>query len=249
MTGRLGREPLARVVQRKDAILFDLFHTLTALESTWSSGAMTSAMLGVSKDAWDEQLLERSRDRLTGALKDPAVIIRTMAHAIDPRIPEELIAAAVKNRIERFAGALLNVPESTLKTLAALKRRGKKIGLISNADVLEAAAWDRSSMAPYFDSVIFSCHVGCVKPEPEIYRLSLKELGVAASQCLFVGDGGSRELEGARRLGITTVMIAGIIREIWPDRINARKAHADYVIEHLIELVQNVDEGILGGSE
>ena len=243
MTGRPEREPLARVVERKDAILFDLFHTLTALESTGSRALGTSEMLGVSREAWNEQLLERSRDRLTGALKDPVVIVRTMAHAIDPRIPEELIATAVKSRMERFAGSLLNPPESTIKTLAALKGLGMKIGLISNADVLEAAAWDGSPMASYFDSVIFSCRVGCVKPEPEIYRHSLKELGMTPGQCLFVGDGGSHELEGARNIGISTVMVAGTVRQIWPDSINAREVHADYVIEHLIELVQNLGEG------
>ncbi len=231
-------ETLPQVVQRKDAILFDLFHTLTALESTGSSSPMTFEMLGVSKEAWDKQLLEKSRERLAGETKDPVTIIRTMAHAIDPGIPEETIIAAVKNRIERFAGALLNVPDRTRRVLAALKGSGKKMGLISNADVMEVAAWDRSPIAPYFDSVVFSCHIGHVKPEAAIYRVSMQQLGVAAHQCLFVGDGGSHELEGAGNLGITTVMITGIIQEVWPDRINARKAHADYVIEWLDELIR-----------
>ena len=234
-------ETLPQVVRRKEAILFDLFHTLTALESTWSSGPMTFEALGVSKRAWDEQLLEKSRERLSGEIKDPVTIIRKMAHAIDPSISEKTIAAAVKNRKERFAGALLAVPDDTCKVLVALKAIGKKIGLISNADVMEVAAWDRSPIAPYFDSVVFSCQVGYVKPEAEIYRLSMQQLGVEARRCLFVGDGGSHELEGARNLGITTVMIAGIIREIWPDRIKARQAHADYVIEWLSELIRDGD--------
>jgi putative hydrolase of the HAD superfamily len=67
----------------------------------------------------------------------------------------------------------------------------------------------------------------------------MQQLGVEARQCLFVGDGGSRELEGARNLGITTVMITGIIREIWPERIKARQAQADYVIEWLNELIRD----------
>jgi hypothetical protein len=45
------------------------------------------------------------------------------------------------------------------------------------------------------------------------------------------------ELEGARQLGITTVMITGIIKEIWPDKIEERKRHADFVIEKLSELL------------
>ena len=49
-------------------------------------------------------------------------------------------------------------------------------------------------------------------------------------------DGGSNELEGARNAGMTTIMITGIIRELWPDRIADRRRHADFVIEQLTEL-------------
>ena len=66
---------------------------------------------------------------------------------------------------------------------------------------------------------------------------SMEQLGVRPQQCLFVGDGGSHELEGARNLGITTVMITGIIKENWPDRIDVRRPYADYVIERLNALV------------
>ena len=225
------------VVKKKDAILFDLFHTITKVESSWSAGPMSHEMLGVSKEAWNEQLMEKSRERLTGELKDPLAIIRKMAHALNPAIPEEVIKKTAENRMKRFYGALVNVPDETIQTLGKLKSMNKKIGLVSNADVTEITGWKESPAAEFFDSVIFSCSVGCVKPEPEIYNLCMEELGVDAKQCLFVGDGGSQELEGARNLGITTVMITGVIREIWPDRIEERKAYADYVIERLSELV------------
>jgi len=227
------------VVGQKDAVLFDLFHTLTALESTWGdSRVFTHQMLGVSREAWNEQLLERSRDRLTGVIDDPHAIVRKLAHAIDPTIHEDAIEAAVANRIERFAHALVNVPQENVRILCRLKALGKSIGLISNADASEVAAWDRSPIARWFDSVVFSCRVGCVKPESQIYRVCMQELDVTPDRCVFVGDGGSGELEGARRLGITTVMVTGVTREIWPDKIEKHRAHADYVIEHLRELVQ-----------
>jgi len=229
---------LIAVVKEKQAILFDLFHTLTKVESSWSDGPPTCEMLGVSKEAWNEQLLEKSRERLTGEVNDPVLIIRKMAHSIDPSIPEEIIKKAVDNRIKRFYDALINIPQETLEVLAILKSRKKKIGLISNADVAEIVGWKRSPVTHLFDSVVFSCKVGCVKPEPEIYNICMEELSAEPNQCLFVGDGGSRELEGAKNLGITTVMITGIISEIWPDKIDARKKYADYVIERLNELVK-----------
>jgi len=230
-------ESVIKIIKQKEAILFDLFHTLTALESTWSNGPMTSEMLGVDRKDWNEQVLEKSRERLAGKVKDPLVIIRNMAHAIDKTISEEVVQSAVNNRIKRFEGALINIPKETTRVLKTLKKMNKKIGLVSNADISEIVAWDKSPIAHLFDSVIFSCEVGCVKPEPEIYNICIKELGVKTNQCLFVGDGGSRELEGAKNLGITTIMITGIISELWPDKIAERRPHADYVIEQLTELI------------
>ena len=106
------------------------------------------------------------------------------------------------------------------------------------------AAWDRCPIASLFDSTIFSCSAGCMKPEPQIYQLSMRQLGVSPDQCVFVGDGGSDELRGARDVGMTAVMIAGIIREQWPDRIAERQQHADFVIEQLSELVAGHDQPV-----
>jgi len=224
-------------VQQKQAVLFDLFHTLTRVESSWLAGPSTAEILGVSKEAWNEQVMEKSRDRLTGKIIDPVLIIRQMAHLIDPAIPESFIKKAVSNRIKRFYAAVVNIPQETRQVLTNLKSINKKIGLISNADVTEIIGWKRSGIAHLFDSVVFSCKAGCVKPEPRIYNISMEELGVEPGDCLFVGDGGSRELEGAKRLGITTVIITGVISELWPDKIEERKQYADYVIERLSELV------------
>jgi putative hydrolase of the HAD superfamily len=65
----------------------------------------------------------------------------------------------------------------------------------------------------------------------------MRELRVGSSDCLFVGDGGSDELRGARDIGITAVMITGHIARAFPERIAERRENADFVIESLDELV------------
>jgi FMN phosphatase YigB (HAD superfamily) len=67
--------------------------------------------------------------------------------------------------------------------------------------------WDESAFAGLFDVAIFSATAGCLKPAPEIYQLALEKLDVDASDSLFVGDGASDELEGARRVGMTPVLV------------------------------------------
>ena len=44
------------------------------------------------------------------------------------------------------------------------------------------------------------------KPDSCIYLEAANRLGVAALDCVFVGDGGSNELEGARRVGMKAIL-------------------------------------------
>lgn len=230
--------PIQEAVEQKQAVIFDLFHTLTAKESRQKhSVPSTCEMLGVSREAWREQLFGHSRERLAGEERDPIRIVTKMARAIDPSISDEIIEATVANRIRRFEITLRDIPDETRAVLRHLKSQGKKLGLVSNADAMEVAAWDKSPIADIFDTAVLSCCVGAVKPERRIYEICLDRLGVTADEAIFVGDGGSDELRGAKAMGLTTVIMVGVVKELWPDKIEERKADADFVIECLSELV------------
>ncbi|MFX0132822.1 MAG: HAD family hydrolase [Candidatus Hodarchaeota archaeon] len=147
-------------LRKYKALIFDLFHTLTSVESARAPGKGTSAILRVSRKDWNAQLLKYSYDRLRGKIKDPYKIIKKMAHAINSNISEEIIKEATDTRMFRFKYSLRHIDPSVLDTLAKLKDMGKLIGLISNGDVHEVAGWDESPLSKYFNSVIFSCNVG-----------------------------------------------------------------------------------------
>jgi putative hydrolase of the HAD superfamily len=55
-----------------------------------------------------------------------------------------------------------------------------------------------------FETVIDSAFVGCRKPEPRIYEITLERLGLSAEQCVFVDDL-LPNIEGARELGFHAV--------------------------------------------
>lgn len=229
---------VASIVAGKKAVIFDLFHTLTSVEASIGQGLPSVAdLLGVDRVAWNEQLTRRSRERLVGSETDPFEIVARIARAIDPSLSDERIKLAADYRLTRFRTAVLEVPEETERVLRELKARGKRLGLITNADVTEIAAWGENRIHHLFDSTIQSCAVGLVKPDRQIYELSLRELGVRAVDALFVGDGGSDELAGAKSAGITAVMFTGVIGRLWPDRVAERAEQADYVIGRLTELI------------
>jgi putative hydrolase of the HAD superfamily len=219
------------------AVIFDLFHTLTGPEEDWSDLPWTSDVLGVDRGIWNDLLVSRSRWRLAGEETDPYVIVRTLAREIDPTIPDEVIRKATRIRIQRFKDSLARIPLENIDTLRTLRGAGFRLGLISNADVMEVAPWPTSPLAGLFDVELFSCQVGLVKPEPEIYAQCAHALGVAPRKCLFVGDGGSNELVGARDAGMSTAFVSGVMARLWPDRVEERRATSDHHIHQIPDLL------------
>ena len=211
-------------------VIFDLFRTLTGVESEWPDLPVTSDALGIDRRVWDEIIATRSRRRLMGAQRDPFEIVRTLAHEVDPAIPESQIREGVRIRSQWFRHALRNIPLENINAIKYLRAAGLRLGLISNADVMEVAAWEQSPLVGLFDVEIFSCEVGCVKPDPAIFHRCLEGLKLKPSECLFAGDGGSNELIGAKEVGLWTVFVSGVIAEHWPERVPERIEISDYHI-------------------
>jgi len=219
------------------AVIFDLFHTLTGPEEDWSDLPWTSDVLGVDRGIWNDLLVSRSRWRLAGEETDPYVIVRTLAREIDPTISDEVIRKATRIRIQRFKDSLARIPHENIDTLRTLRAAGFRLGLISNADVMEVAPWPTSPLSGLFDVELFSCQVRLVKPEPEIYARCAHALGVAPRECLFVGDGGSNELIGARDAGMSTAFVSGVMARLWPERVQERRATSDHHIHQISDLL------------
>ncbi|MBI4219674.1 MAG: HAD family hydrolase [Chloroflexi bacterium] len=45
------------------------------------------------------------------------------------------------------------------------------------------------------------------KPHRRVYEIASQKLGMRASECLYVGDGGSNELQGALSVGMSAVQV------------------------------------------
>lgn len=226
---------LANAVASKKAIIFDLFFTLVSPDDDQSPP--TWELLGIDKPSWRNQTFSSSSARLTGDQRDPYEIVRSMAHAVDASISASVIQDATDQRIARFARILNKVPESTLATLTALRNRGLRTALISNADTIETHAWESSPLSTLFDVTVFSWQVGAAKPDAKIYNHCLDLLELSAPQSMFVGDGGSEELSGARELGLTPVFARGLMPEMSAEEIRDRESCATYTIDSLEELI------------
>lgn len=217
-------------------VIFDLFHTLTARESEWSSQPATCDLLGVDRRAWDRVLIESSRWRLVGEERDPYTIFSRLVDQVGAGLPEARVREVLSLRTRRFRDCFDNIPVANVAMLRRLRQGGLKLALLSNADVMDIAAYRGSALDGLFDVEIFSCDAGCAKPEAAIYHACLGGLGLEAGECVFAGDGGSDELQGAKAVGLRTIFVSGAIEELWPERIEARRAVADHHVRYAWEV-------------
>ena len=97
--------------------------------------------------------------------------------------------------------------EGTREALVELRRRGHRLGLISNWDhrlrpVLSGLGLDR-----WLDPIVISCEVGAEKPDPEIFRAALGAARVEPERALMVGDSPAPDVSGARAAGLWAVLL------------------------------------------
>jgi HAD superfamily hydrolase (TIGR01549 family) len=95
--------------------------------------------------------------------------------------------------------------EDALPTLAALRERGLKVGLLSNSarDLDEFVVHHRLRV----DAVLTSRAHGKTKPHQAIFRRMLELLGVEPHEALMVGDTVDDDIEGALAVGMQAVLV------------------------------------------
>ena len=98
--------------------------------------------------------------------------------------------------------------EGVPETLHELKRRGFKLGIVTNTfnPPAEKMVWFKTvGIEDVWDSYADSCVLGVVKPDPRIFRAALDPIGIRPENAAFVGHSQS-ELDGAKAVGLTTII-------------------------------------------
>lgn len=129
----------------------------------------------------------------------------------------------------------MDVDPTILQTLKILRDAGYKMCLVSNADVVDTLYWDESPLAQLMDEAVFSHRVRICKPEEGIYRHALARMRAAPEESVFIGDGGSDEHRGAKRLGMRTVLTT-YLRPNGRQGLERRLPYADAVIDNFADL-------------
>jgi putative hydrolase of the HAD superfamily len=165
------------------------------------------------------------------------LLLQQTAHGAGFLLTEAMLLGLVRAHYSPVS-AQVTIYADTIDTLVDVRRRGMKIGLVSNTvwpGALHKEDLQRFGILEFFDHVLFSADVGVRKPHPQIFQAALEALNVAPHEAVFVGDRVPEDVEGAMRVGM---------RGVWkerPDRERLPHVVPDAQITHLCELPAILD--------
>ena len=184
------------------AVIFDLYETLV---TEWVSDKYYSTKcaddLGIEHDLF-RSIWESCHKQMDTGESTYRQVLRTICEEAGVEPLEERLDVCEKKRVETKNQCFTRREDAIVRMLSDLKATGIKLALCSNCSADEVSGFFSSDLYKFFDLVILSYQVGVAKPDEKIYQLCCERLDVQPSECLYVGDGSSRELFGAQEVGM-----------------------------------------------
>jgi putative hydrolase of the HAD superfamily len=193
------------------AVVFDFYGTLTPVSSSeaWAhNAARLAAVMGVSPAALLQVLDDSFPERISGAFGSVRQTMAVVANRLGVRLTEEQIDEAAQTR-RAVQEAMFGLRPEALGVIGQLRSAGLRIGLVSDCTSELPDAWSRLPLAAVVDAPVFSCVERTRKPDPRLFRKAAADLGTDPDRCVYVGDGGGRELTGSSGVGMRAVLLAG----------------------------------------
>jgi putative hydrolase of the HAD superfamily len=227
------------------AVVFDWGGTLTPIHSVdipdmWRSAAehlapervdeVAAALAAAEADWW----VEAVAGRRSGTTAD---LLTEVATTTGLDVPGAVHEMALEAHHGVWAPHTVAHPEAA-DVLRAVRARGLRTGLLSNTHWLRA--WhegflERDGLLDLLDARVYTSDLAHLKPAPEAFAAVLDDLGVAASDAVFVGDRQYDDIFGASRVGMRTVWIVN-------DMTPHYDVQPDAVIDDLSQLLDVVKE-------
>jgi len=215
---------------KPQAILFDLDNTLLDRTRTFRAfvDRLVETYLGHLAPAEElcAMIIERDRD----GYKDKSELFAELVEEL-PWQRQPTAAELMAFYIEHYVREAVMMPEAR-ETLELARSLGCKTALITNGKTaVQYGKLDQLGIRDAFDATLVSEEAGVKKPDPAIFEMAMGQLGVAAKDCLFVGDHPVNDIAAAAELGMRTVWIK--VNQPWPEGL---RAEPDLTIHRLGEL-------------
>ena len=234
---------------RPQAIFFDVGDTLIRAHPSWAGvyrDGLAEFGIELSENELERALLEETQSGAWWNIEDPFEPteqnswdrIKAFDLAVLARIGiKDGDEAAIRSIEAAFARrSAWYVFDDVIPALDVLRSAGFRMGVISNFVWGGPELIHDLELASHFDSLTVSARVGFQKPHQGIFQHALDSLRVEPQNALHVGDSYRADVFGARRMGITAVLID----RRGGDAARIREEHDDpdlVVIHDLYELL------------
>jgi epoxide hydrolase-like predicted phosphatase len=181
-----------------EAVLFDIGGVLernprTGWERRWASE------LGMSLEEFERRLAPVGRP---GSLGEITLYGAERRIASVFGLDEVALGRFMDDLWEEYLGTLNVELAAYFGSLRPRYRTGIVSNSFAGAREREQAAYGLEDLC---DTIVYSHEVGCVKPDPRIYRIALERLDVAAERTVFLDDV-RRNVDGAVAVGIEAIL-------------------------------------------
>ncbi len=102
----------------------------------------------------------------------------------------------------------MRINPETIEVLSDLKAGGTRLALLSNAGPDYGSYFRHGPLGDFLAACYVSGELNLLKPQPEIFRHVLADLGIGAAEAVFI-DNKEANVRGAQALGITGHVFTG----------------------------------------
>ncbi|XP_005140734.2 haloacid dehalogenase-like hydrolase domain-containing protein 3 [Melopsittacus undulatus] len=122
------------------------------------------------------------------------------------------------------------------ETLSQCRRRGFRMGVVSNFDNRLESILCQCELRQHFDFVLTSEAAGCAKPDARIFEQALRLGGALPRQAAHVGDDYSRDYRAARAVGMHSFLLRAAGQGEEPD------VPPEHVLSSLSQLLARIEK-------
>ena len=230
-----------------EAVIFDWGGTLAEfaiveMEDMWRLAArqlaspatgerkIVAKLIAVERAFWERC----STHQRAGTLAD---LLAEAAAELGVDVAEAVLEQAAVGYLDAWTPHIRHDPDAA-PTLAALRDRGLRIGLLSNTHwprSFHEHFLERDGLAELIDERLYTCEMEFMKPHPSAFGAVLDALGLDdPARAVFVGDRPFDDVHGARQAGMRAVLRPN-------GEVPQYDVEPDAVIKQLSELLDVID--------
>ncbi len=128
------------------------------------------------------------------------------------------------------------------EVIAEMRRRGLRVGVLSNAPSNLLEFLERLGLTPHLDFTVVSALEGVKKPDRRIFAAALARAGVEPDEAVHVGDMYIEDILGGSAAGIRTLLIERGQNSLFPSyrESEGRQLPSDQVVHDLRQVLERL---------